>query len=141
MAALVAEHRHHQIGRAIHDRWEGDEVILRRYETAESHDAPHTVQRAERLPGLCQNHHRGKMRRQLRLLRRHGDADLANMARRELAVEAEAELTGDDEERPCLHRGDIVSERGADGGKFDAEFGKTGINAHDRLQTFAAACD
>src|SRR5262249_677601 len=107
--ALVAKDFDHQVGGAVHHLWAVEKCRRRIDETAEPHDARDLVEVAERDLDLRQEIDRTGARGPLAVLDRD---DLAELAfGRRLAVRAETDLAGNEQQRAGAHEADVIGDR------------------------------
>ena len=142
MAAVIAEHRHHEVGRAVHDRRYGGEIGLCIDETTQTHAAHDAVEVAERRLGLGQHIDGAQARGFCPSLGRNGAAELALMPVGEFAVWPERHLAGDDELRSDDNVGHVVGDRRGGRRKRDAEIGELLFHlAHEKTFSFVIVAD
>src|SRR5438034_8321222 len=109
MAALVAECRDHQVGRAVQHLRSIKKVWRGIDETAEPHYADHLVEVAERGLDLRQEVDGATARRGVALL--HGDAGAELSLGDQLAFGIDANLTGDEQQVAGAHETDVIRHR------------------------------
>ena len=122
MPALVAEHRDHEVGGAVHHLGAVEEGRRGIDEAAEANHPLDLVEIAERRLDLRQHVDRAGARRLLAVLDRYAVAELA--LGDELAARIEADLAGDEQQRADPHERDVIGDGRGRGGKHDPEFRK-----------------